>query len=290
MLVGIVELVNSLGLRLSGPLEGYVDCIGFPERHSERSLCWAGSIESLGYFKCGVVIVEEHMDIEDSDFPCLVLLRTSEKARLVFSRAYEMFFKEKVDLTNHIGLHRFNPSLVIGENVYIGNNVIIGSGTVIHPGVILYNNTVVGENCILRSNCSVGTEGLGFEFDPLIGRYREFPQIGNVVLEDYVEVGPSSTIRRASLGTTRIGFGTKIGSSVNIGHNCNVGANCIFTSNVCLAGSVIVGENVYFGVGSSVRNKLKIIEGAVIGQGAVVVKDIIEKGTYFGMPAKRFSV
>ena len=163
----------------------------------------------------------------------------------------------------------------------------MGEGCIIHDNVSIYPNTVIGKKCVIKSFASIGTEGLGQEFDSSINSYVKFPQVGGVQIGDDVEIGPYSTIRRSALGSTTVNHGTKIGSYCNIGHNCDIGKNCLLTSNVIIAGSSSIEDNVFMGIGALIRNKVKVSKNSTIGLGAVVVKNVPENETWVGNPAKK---
>ena len=212
-----------------------------------------------------------------------------DNPRLAFAKVVNEFFSDYTPdyFTNLQSIHRSNEKIIIGSNVFIGKNVVLGEGCIIHDNVSIYPNTVIGKNCVIKSFASLGTEGLGQEFDSSIGSYVKFPQVGGVEIGDNVEIGPYSTIRRSALGSTTINQGTKIGSYCNIGHNCNIGKNCLLTSNVIIAGSSSIEDNVYIGIGALIRNKIKVSKNATIGLGAVVVKNVPENETWVGNPAKK---
>lgn len=288
--LNLEQLISALSLKLLGEAAEPITRIGYPGDHDENSLCWAGSADVLTDFRCGYVIVHESLEPLQEKYPNLCLLSSPEKPRLVYARAYHRFFCETAEPENHVDMHRANPEISIGDYVFIGQNVQIGKGTVIHSGSSILSGTVIGANCIIRNSTSLGTEGLGLEFDELEGRYIPFPQVGSVVLEDYVDIGPHSTVRRAAMGSTLIGYGSKIGSFVNIGHNCTIGKHCILTSHVCIAGSVRVGNFAFLSIGTTIRNKVQIGDHVVIGQGSVVTRSLMEAGTYYGQPAVRVEV
>ena len=140
---------------------------------------------------------------------------------------------------------------VIGDNVtvyphtYVGQYAEIGNNTVVYSGVTVREYCRVGNNCIIHSSAVIGSDGFGFTTKD--GVHTKVPQIGNVVLEDNVEVGAHVGIDRAAMGSTVIGKGTKIDNLVHIGHNCKIGANCLIVAQTGISGSTIVGHNVTFG-------------------------------------------
>lgn len=173
--------------------------------------------------------------------------------------------------------------VVIGEGCSIGKNVVIGAGTCLYPNVSIYDDCIIGKNCILHSGSVVGADGFGFML--IEGIQQKIPQVGNVILGDYVELGANSCIDRATLGSTRIGKGTKIDNLVQIGHNCVIGEHCILCSQVGLAGSTVVGDYVYLAGQVGAAGHIKIGNKAMIGAQSGLVGDVPENSRYFGSPA-----
>lgn len=256
----------------------------------ENSLTWTNSYANLALVKSGVVICHK------ADYQLVNKLNTVtylpvDNPRLTFALVANKFFSHLLpdDFSNKVDNYRIRKDLKIGENVFIGSEVEIGEGTIIHHNTVIYSKTKIGRQCVINTNVSIGTEGLGLEFDKSKNCYVKIPQIGSVNIGDQVEIGPNSTIRRSAIGETKIGKGTKIGSMCNIGHNCVLGENNLLTSNVILGGSSKVGNDVYFGISSTIRNRVNIGDSVVIGQGAVVVKDIPDGETWVGNPAKKIN-
>ena len=136
----------------------------------------------------------------------------------------------------------------LGENVlvfphaYIGDRVTIGAGSVIHAGAKIYSDTVIGQFCVVKAGAVVGSDGFGFAPQP-DGSYKAIPQIGNVVLEDYVSIGANATIDCATLGSTRIGRGSKIDNLVQLAHNVEIGQHTVIASQTGIAGSAKIGDH-----------------------------------------------
>jgi len=279
------ELAAEFDLKIVGQTINPITSYGSLKKHDENSLLWLKSEKYLPKINCGYLIVSHEMDISaiSEKITCLV---TNKKPRLVFSKiANKYFVNHEHILDNHLAEHKKNKNIIIAENVFIGRNVQIGDGTVIYPNVVIEHGTIIGKNCVIKSHVSLNTEGLGLEMDPETNEYVKFPQLGNVILEDNIEIGPCSTIRRAALDSTIVGKGTRIGSLVNIGHNCIIGKNCILTSQIVTSGSSEIGDNVFIGVSSSVKNGVNIGSNVTIGHGSVVTKDLPGDGVYFGNPA-----
>ena len=139
-------------------------------------------------------------------------------------------------------------NVVLGNNVkiypntYIGDNSVIGDNTTIFSGCKIYSETVIGKNCTLHSGVVLGADGFGFAPNE-IGVYSKVPQIGNVVLEDNVDIGANSTVDRATLGSTIIRQGVKLDNQIQIAHNVEIGKNTVIAAQTGVAGSTKIGEN-----------------------------------------------
>lgn len=134
---------------------------------------------------------------------------------------------------------------IIYPHVYIGQHVTIGADTVIYSSATVREFCKVGKRCVIHSSAVIGSDGFGFTTKD--GIHTKVPQVGNVVIEDDVEIGAHVGIDRAAMGSTIIGHGTKIDNLVHIAHNCKIGANCLIVAQTGISGSTIVGDNVTFG-------------------------------------------
>ncbi|MDO4228316.1 MAG: UDP-3-O-(3-hydroxymyristoyl)glucosamine N-acyltransferase [Capnocytophaga sp.] len=168
-------------------------------------------------------------------------------------------------------------NVVIGNNVkiypntYIGDNVTIGNDTTLFAGCKIYSETIIGNHCTLHAGVIVGADGFGFA--PVQeGFYNKVPQIGNVVIKDYVDIGAGATIDRATLGSTIINNGVKIDNLVQIAHNVEVGKNTVIAAQTGVAGSTKIGENCMIGgqvgiVGHlTIGNRVKIQAQTGVGR------------------------
>lgn len=160
------------------------------------------------------------------------------------------FVSDGVELPEDLYLGAFSyvgKGVKLGKNVkiypqcYVGDDVEIGAGSILYPGVKIYKGCRIGGNCILHSGVVVGGDGFGFA--PENGRYRKIPQIGNVVIEDDVEIGANTTIDRAVMGSTIIRKGVKLDNLIQIAHNVEVGENTVMAAQSGVAGSVKMGRH-----------------------------------------------
>ncbi len=184
---------------------------------------------------------------------------------------------------------------VISEDVTIGNNTIIHSNCVImknvtigqnckfFPNITIYENCSIGNNVILHAGVVIGADGFGYIFNQ--GIQNKIPHIGEVIIENDVEIGANSCVDRATLSKTIIGNGTKIDNLVQIGHNCQVGENSIICAQTGLAGSTIIKNRVYLAGQVGVGGHLTINDDVLVGAQSGVTKSIKEKTKIFGTPA-----
>lgn len=180
---------------------------------------------------------------------------------------------------------------VIGNNVqvypqvYIGENVTIGDNTILYPGVKIYHDTVIGANCIFHSGVVIGGDGFGFVPNEE-NVYSKVPQLGNVVIEDDVEIGANTTVDRATMGSTIIRKGVKLDNLIMVAHNVEIGKNTVMAGQVGIAGSTKVGENCLFGGQVGLAGHLTIANGVKIGAQAGISSSVKkENATIMGSPA-----
>ncbi len=210
------------------------------------------------------------------------------------------FVSENVTYGTNFYLGEFafvGSNVLIGDDVklypqvYIGENCKIGSGTIIYPGVKIYPGTKIGDHCIIHAGAVIGSDGFGFA-PQADGDYKKVPQTGNVILEDYVEIGANTTIDRATLGSTFIRKGVKLDNLVQIAHNVDVGAHTVIAAQTGISGSTKVGKHCMFGGQVGLAGHLEIADGVMLNAQSGVPSSIKEKGQAFMgtpvMPIKDF--
>ncbi|MBL4730458.1 MAG: UDP-3-O-(3-hydroxymyristoyl)glucosamine N-acyltransferase [Sulfurimonas sp.] len=176
---------------------------------------------------------------------------------------------------------------IIGKNciilahVYIGTSAVIGDNTIIYPSVTIYRDCVIGENCIIHSNATIGSDGFGFATNSL-GEHKKIYQNGNVILENDIEIGSSTTIDRSVFGSTLIKTGARIDNLVQVGHNCEIGEYSVLVSQSGLAGSTTLGRNVVMGGQSATAGHLTIAPFSNFAARSGITKDITQSGKTFG--------
>ena len=240
------------------------------------------------------------------------LLITSNP-RLAFARASQLL---SANLRREEGTHpsavvlpsaKLAESVTIGPWTFVGENAIIGSRTRVDAGTVIGSNVSIGEDCkiyprvtiypgtrignrvIVHAGAVLGSDGFGYVRDPTKGSYEKFPQIGQLIIEDDVEIGANTTIDRGALETTRIGRGTKIDNLVHIGHNCQIGEDVVIAAQTGLSGSIVIENGVVLGGQVGIGEHATIGEGVMLGgQGGVLPNKVLRgKGqAFWGTPAQ----
>ena len=172
----------------------------------------------------------------------------------------------------------------IYPNVYVGENVTIGEGTILYAGVKVYPNCRIGKGCILHAGVVIGSDGFGFEPDAQ-GVNQKIPQIGNVIVEDDVEIGANTTVDRAMMGSTVIRRNAKIDNLVQIAHNVEVGESTFLCAQVGIAGSTKVGKHCILAGQVGVAGHMEIADNCVFGAQSGVPNSVKKAGVYMGSPA-----
>lgn len=200
---------------------------------------------------------------------------------------------ESVQLGNSIYI---GPYAVIGEQarigdsceilagVYIGKNVSIGDNCRIYPYAVIYDDTIIGNNVIIHSGAIIGADGFGYKFRN--HQHVKVPQVGNVVIEDNVEIGANTCIDRGALGSTTIGTGSKIDNLVQIGHNNKIGKHVIMCGGVGVSGSCQIDDYAILAGSAGIADHVNIGQGAVVMARAGVANDVAAGTQVFGSPAK----
>lgn len=179
---------------------------------------------------------------------------------------------------------RLGKGVQIYPNVYIGDDVTIGDYTILYAGAKVYAHSQIGAYCILHAGVVVGSDGFGFEPDAQ-GVNQKIPQIGNVIIEDDVEIGANTTIDRAMMGSTIVRKNAKIDNLVQIAHNVEVGESTFLCAQVGIAGSTKVGAHCILAGQVGVAGHIEIADHCVFGAQTGVPNSIRKPGTYMGYPA-----
>jgi len=208
----------------------------------------------------------------------------SEKAHI--SRSAE--FGEEVYVGDGVIIEdgaKIGSGVRIYPNSYIGSNVRIGRNTLVHPGVKIMSDCVIGSDCVIHPGVVIGGDGFGFAPNEE-NNYRKVPQIGNVIIEDFVEIGANSTIDRATLGHTLIRKGVKIDNLIQIAHNVEIGENTVIAAQSGVAGSTKIGRDCMIGGQVGIVGHLVIADGVKIAAQSGIPSSVKTEGAIIqGTPA-----
>ncbi|MBR4951912.1 MAG: UDP-3-O-(3-hydroxymyristoyl)glucosamine N-acyltransferase [Alistipes sp.] len=167
---------------------------------------------------------------------------------------------------------------------YIGDNVEIGEGTKLYPGVKIYEGCKIGRNCIIHAGAVIGADGFGFA-PKADGTFAKIPQLGNVIIEDNVEIGANTCVDRAKTDSTIIRSGVKLDNLIQVGHNVQIGSNTVMSAQVGIAGTTKIGSNCFVGGQVGFADHIVVGNGCKIGSQSGIDKGVADGETRFGSPA-----
>ncbi len=299
----IAALVNG---KIEGDPSTKVNKLAKIEEGTPGSLTFLSHPKYVPYLKttgASVIIISEGITDEKSETATLIKVKDSRQAFTILMEAYhkQQFAKtgieefanisSKATVAKDVYVGSFayigdHTTIAEGSrvypNTYIGENCKIGKNCIIYPGVKVYRDSVIGDNCTLHSGVVVGSDGFGFVPNDE-NNYRKMPQVGNVIIENNVEIGSNTTIDRATMGSTIIHKGVKLDNLIQIGHNVEIGENTVIAAQSGVAGSTKIGANCMIGgqvgiIGHlTIGNRVKI--AAQSGIGSNVDDDSIIQGS-----------
>ncbi|MBI2274829.1 MAG: UDP-3-O-(3-hydroxymyristoyl)glucosamine N-acyltransferase [Chitinophagaceae bacterium] len=307
----IAMLVNG---QLEGNAAAAVSSFGKIEEASEGQLSFLANPkyeEHLYQTKASIVIINASLELKNSVTSTLIRVPDAYTAFATLLAKYQELKTQQltgiqqpsyIASTATLGENVFVGAFVyIGENVKIGNNVklfpgvvlgdkvTIGDNSILHAGVKIYVDCVVGKQVTIHAGTVVGSDGFGYA-PQADGTYQKVPQIGNVVIEDMVEIGANTTIDRATMGSTIIRKGVKMDNLIQIAHNVEIGTNTVIAAQTGISGSTKVGKNVMFGGQVGTAGHISIADGSRINGQTGINKSIKEPNKAFnGTPALEFS-
>ncbi len=267
--------------------------------------------EYLYHTKASIIIINESLELKQPVSATLVRVADAYTAFATLLAKYQELITQQLTGIQQpsyiadsatLGENNFIGAFVyIGENVRVGNNVklfpsvvlgnnvSIGDNTILHAGVKVYFDCVIGKNVTVHAGTVIGSDGFGYA-PQKDGSYQKVPQIGNVVIEDFVEIGANVTIDRATMGSTIIHSGVKLDNLIQIAHNVEVGTDTVIAAQTGISGSTKVGKNVMIGGQVGTAGHIQIADGSKINGQSGVTKSIKEPNkTFNGTPAVDFS-
>ena len=180
---------------------------------------------------------------------------------------------------------RIGDGCSIFPHVYIGDGTQIGSNTTLNPGVKIYHDCIVGKSCIIHAGTVIGSDGFGFA-PQMENEFMKIPQIGNVIIEDNVEIGANVAIDRATMGSTIIRKGVKLDNLIQVAHNVEIGENTVMAGQSGIAGSAKIGKNCMIGGQVGIAGHIKVADGTKVGAQSGIPGDVRnENTTIIGSPA-----
>jgi UDP-3-O-[3-hydroxymyristoyl] glucosamine N-acyltransferase len=183
---------------------------------------------------------------------------------------------------------KLGDNVKIYPHVYIGENVVIGDNTIVYSGVKIYHGCLVGSNCIIHSGAVIGADGFGFA-PQANGEYKKIPQIGNVVIEDNIEIGACTTIDRSTMGSTILHSGVKLDNLIQIAHNVEIGKNTVIAAQTGIAGSVKIGENCVFAGQVGVVGHINVGNKVIVASKTGIHNNIADGKSMLGFPSMEAS-
>ncbi len=303
-----------IAMLIDGKVEGdasiTVTAFAKIEEAQVGQLCFLSNPKYEDYLystSASIVIVNESLELKKAVSCSLIRVKDAYSAFAILLTKYQALQTQQLQgiqqpsfiaPTAKIGSNVFiaafcyiGDNVVIGDNVklfsgvVISNNVQLGDNTILHAGVKVYNDCLIGKNVIIHAGTVVGSDGFGFA--PLAdGTFKKIPQIGNVIIEDYVEIGANSTIDRATMGSTIIKSGSKLDNLIQVGHNAEVGANSVIAAQTGISGSSKLGNNLMIGGQAGIAGHITIADGTKINGQSGVNKSITKPNTTVtGTPA-----
>lgn len=294
----IAEIING---KVEGNPDTKIHYVSKIEEGKKGTLSFLANPKYTSYIyetEASIVLVNNDFKAEKKIKPTLIRV---EDAYSAFAKLLEVYNKIKLNKSGISQKAHIDSSAKIGENVYIGefafigksaviadnakiypqvyvgDNVKVGKDTTLFPGVKLYSDNLIGNNCILHAGVVIGSDGFGF-VPQSDNNYIKVAQIGNVILEDEVEVGSNTTIDRATLGSTIIRRGAKIDNLVQIAHNVEIGENTVIAAQTGISGSTKIGKNCLFGGQVGIIGHITIADEVKIAAQSGIGKNIIKQG------------
>ncbi len=306
----IAAMING---RVEGNPETAVKSFGKIEEAGADQLSFLANLKYEEYLyitKAGIIIINEAYELKQPVSATLIRVNDAYSAFASLLQKYQGLRQQQepgiqepvfISATAAIGEGIFigafaylGDQVTIGNNskihpgVYLGDRVKVGSNTILHPGVKVLQDCVIGDNVIIHAGTVIGSDGFGFA-PQLDGSYTKVPQLGNVVVEDDVEIGANTTIDRATIGSTIIRKGAKLDNLIQIAHNVEIGAGSVVAAQAGISGSTKVGNGVMIGGQAGLIGHIHIGDGARINAQSGVTKDMEPGQAVTGSPAFEYT-
>ena len=299
------QIATLLGGTVEGDPNASVSRLSKIEEGSEGALSFLSNPKYEHYLyetASSIVIVNENLQLQRAVRATLVRVKDAYSAFSELLKIYHSLRNERsgreeqvfIHETAHIGEGGYigafayiSKDVKIGNNVkifprvYIGENVTIGDNTTLYPGVTVYYDCQIGSHVIVHSGTVIGSDGFGFAPQP-DGTYEKIPQIGNVIIEDNVEIGANTVIDRATMGSTIIRQGVKLDNLIQIAHNAEIGKNTVIAAQTGVSGSTKIGNHVVLGGQVGVVGHITIADGTQVQAQSGINRSITEENKKWG--------
>lgn len=260
------------------------------DRYKEGTITWIKDIQNYhkrntDQINPALIVIDREVNKVSNYTNKLVC----DNPKYIFFLILSEFFEEKpksgIEEGSYISEKAIlNKGISIGAGCIIEDNVIVGNGTKVYHNVVIRKGTIIGENCIIKSGTVIGEEGYGYSVDN--GKMVHVPHLGNVIIEDEVEIGSNCSIDRGTMENTIIGKGSKIDNLCHIAHNVQIDKNVMIVAGAIICGSVHIESGAYIAPGAIIKNQIEIGERCVIGMGSVVLNNTDSGKVVAGVPAK----
>ena len=274
--VQIAALING---KTEGNANISVSSFGKIEEAEDGQLAFLANPKYEEYLyttKASVIIINEALELKQ---PVSATLIRVPDAYTAFAKLLSAYLGDNVKIGNNTKIH---------PNSYLGDNVKVGDNSIIHPGVKIYHDCVIGSNVIIHAGTVIGSDGFGFA-PQSDGSFKKVPQIGNVIIEDNVEIGANATIDRATIGSTIIRSGAKLDNLIQVAHNVEIGSSTVVAAQSGISGSTKVGKGVMIGGQVGIVGHINIGDGAKINAQSGVSKSVEAGKAVTGSPAHDYT-
>src|SRR5258705_2045972 len=302
----IAALING---KTEGDANASVNSFGKIEEAQNGQLAFLANPKYEEYLyitKASVIIINDALELRQSVTATLIRVPDAYTAFAKLLRTYQQMMQQQLTGVQQpvyisssasygenvfIGAFAYlGDNVKIGNNtkiypnVYLGNNVKVGDNSIIHPGVKIYHDCVIGSNVIIHAGTVIGSDGFGFA-PQADGSFKKVPQIGNVIVEENVEIGANATIDRATIGSTLIKSGVKLDNLIQIAHNVEIGNSTVIAAQTGVSGSTRIGSGVMIGGQVGIVGHIQIGDGAKINAQSGVSKSLDPGKAVTGSPA-----
>lgn len=303
------QIASLIGGVLEGNPKGTVTTIQSIEQADEHSITFLSNAKYESFLyqtKAGAVIIDKAFELKKEVSTNLIRVENPYSSFTLLLEEYQklqIFQRNGIEQPVHIGNEAqygeqcylgaysyIGPNTKIGRNVkifpqcYIGENCEIGDNSILYPGVKLYANTKVGRHCTIQSGAVLGSDGFGFA-PQADGSYKTIPQVGNVILEDHVDIGANTVVDCATFESTIIRRGVKLDNLIQVAHNVEIGENTVIAAQAGIAGSSKVGKQCIIGGQAGIVGHLQIGDGTKVQAQSGITKNSKTDTAWYGSPA-----